>query len=313
LQGQIQKVGTMGKRKGVHGSSKSAGVIGIEFDELTEQHTAFEHSDWHIENPNSNDWIEIEGEGFFYKGVIDNFPRPSRAVELDYRIQEEIMPDARGTTRTRFYLELAIEEKGQGKFVPHFKQAIVDSTIRVNRKSNFDSLAQFKKYYDEFLSMVKLHGSRTAGFQAFASKHITSSGNEYSTDFAGKRAKTVEHEVHHLRHAQEQAQALGENLLEELRKMGHKKSGHTPWKRCRGFIEIMGRGWNSDMKGKFHRRIVEHDCLVMIAIYEAFALPIEEAKANGNPDPMGGLFGTIDYLTIELMEGIGEPIETWGD
>lgn len=75
----------------------------------------------------------------------------------------------------------------------------------------------------------------------------------------------------------------------------------------------MGLGWDADTHDIFHRKIAEHDCLVMIAIYEAFALSREEARAAGNNEPIAGLIQILDYLTLELMKTIGKPVEIWGE
>jgi hypothetical protein len=210
-------------------------------------------------------------------------------------------------------LEFGVLEQKKGRFIAFVSKATMVSVISVGHRSEYPSLKEFKPKYDEFLGLIASTGSRNSAFREFTRRYAPATANHASTLFEGKRGKTVEHEVCHLRYSQEKAQQLLENLGDIIKSEGNRPIGTKAWPRIRQIVQSMAPGWDADEKDRFHRKIAEHDCLVMIAIYEAFALSREEARAAGNKEPLAGLFELLDYLTLELMRNIGEPIETWGE
>ncbi len=312
------KVKKRQRRRGALGSSRNPRILGVELDEaFYEKHTVWEYA-FYSQDYQSSDWVvakDRDGDpnAVSYKYHAADSKKPDAELKIDFSITEAALPESRGSTYSRLYLEVAAVELKKGRFLPFLVTATMRSEIEVRVRSKFDRLADFKPHYDEFRNLLLETGSRAAALKAFANKHIMHDGHHYSTDFYGKRCKTVEHEVQHLRHAQRDAEALSTNLSEQLRSEGGRKSSSSAALRVRRLIDLMSSGWNSDPKGEFHRRIVERDCLVMIGIYEALALSPAEAKAAGNPNPTGGLFDLLDPLTIKMMEKLGEPFEMWGE
>ncbi len=312
---------TAGKAKrGIHGSFRKPGPIGIEFEELSGHHDVWEFSDYKLD-PESTDWIEVfsqkgKPQRVYYRGAIVDYARPDAELKIDFSIQEvlhEPNDQSRGSTLSRLYLEFGVLEQKRGRFIAFVSKATMISVISVGRRSEFDSLAAFKPKYDEFLRLIASTGSRNAAFREFTRRYAPPTENHASSHFDGKRGKTVDHEVRHLRYSQEKAELLLENLVDEIKSEGNKSIGTKAWPRVRQIVQAMAPGWDSDQNDRFHQKIAEHDCLVMIAIYEAFALSREEARAAGNMEPLADLYKLLDYLTLELMNNIGEPIGTWGE
>ena len=308
---------TRSRRRSVaRGTKRTPGVIGIDWEPLFGHHSPQEYSDRRLDL-DTGFWIEAKDRdgdptSVFYQGERIAVKQQNAKLKIDFGIQEAELIGSRGKTGSKLYLKFGIVSMTKGRFAPVLLSADMRSDISVQQKHKFDSLADFRPHYQEFRQLMADHGSRSAAFKIFATKHVKPSDGEYSTDFTGKRVKTVEHEVHHLRHAQESGIALVENMMGELQNKGRRKRTGDGWPGARRLIEQMAADWDSDPHGEFHRRIGEHDCLVMIAVYEAFALTIEEAKTAGNKDPLGGLINMLDDITLDMMEGIGEPIHTWG-
>lgn len=231
---------------------------------------------------------------------------PNSALRLDARIKEVSGLTSRGSTGSELFLELGIEELESGKFNAFIAKAVMKGVIHVRPKSRFDKLAGFAGLYSEFASNA-MSSSRESAMKAFFKKHISTKDGDPSTDFTGVRAKTVLHEVHHVRHAQEQADAVIENLTEALKKEGRKKSGYEAGNRIKKSVEAHFRGWSADPKGAVHHKIVEHDCRFMIALYERNKVSVTDAAAAGNPDPENHLVQLNDVLVVLLMDLLGEP------
>jgi hypothetical protein len=296
--------GRKSQRKSTFGSNRRPGPVGgVEdpFPSRSAGELIIEDFD-----PEDSDWQQLADASDVFIKRAKPKTQADRTLNLDARIKEDAGLSTRGSTSSKLFLELGIEEPGSGKFTVCVTKAVLKGVISVRTKKSFDKLSDFASLYAEFASKVK-SGTRVGALKSFSTKHIKTVDGDPTTDFTGVRAKTVLHEVHHIRHAQEQADAVIDNLMESLASDGKKASGFEPGKRIRSNVEAHFRGWSADPKGAVHRQIVEHDCAFMIALYERNKLNSVEATAAKNPHPDSELQRLSDVIQMIFMDKLGEP------
>lgn len=295
--------------KGTLGGSRRAGPVGAEEDPLAGRSAGELVIDDF--DPLEGTWKRLGTHQAVFARVAKGTPKKDDRLRLDARIKEfpKIRPaneaSTRGSTGIELYIEFGLEEKKDNKFNVYYSRIVLKAVISVMVRSQFEKLSEFKKHYDEFRALVD-KSSRAAALAAFASRHAKSGSDHAATDFRGVRAKTVLHEVKHVRHAESEAEAVLDNLMDELKKEGRKKHWEEPRVRITRWLGILLDRWHTDVGGKVHDKIIENDCRFMIALYEYNKLTEEQAAEAGNNNPQAELDKANDVLAILLMDLLGE-------
>ncbi len=228
-------------------------------------------------------------------------------VKLRAKVVEADLSGSRGTTGSELYLTYVVRDRGDGRYHAFFQDIQIVSTITIRPNHKFDALVDFKPHYDEFAALVAKKRSRKAALTEFCNRHIKEERDhrgtiiEVSTDFTGLRAKTMQHEVSHARDAQSQTVDQIDNLLHEWKKDGRRRDKAEPAdKRADTLLKALFRIWDTDVGNKSHRKIVEHDCLFMIKMYEHNILRLPSASDALSSD-------IVDDLTFLAMHELSQP------
>ncbi len=312
------------KSKNTFGNSRQPGPIGRDTATLPfPPRSAGELLLGKFPSLNDPEWIKLDRPKNVYVWIQDsNTPPDPRPIRLDASIVQKADPDARGETESKLYVLISKNELEPDRFGVAISEVLVKSGISVNPKADFKKLSVFAPLYEEFYSGFLAAKNRKSALRSFADKHTkvlthTNPGGVTRTvgatpDFTGVRAATVQHEVNHIRHAQQQAETGIEVLNKILAKEGRNKNAQGLRERIINSADISFMGWNSDPEHKFHREIVAFQIHFMIALFELHQRTLEQAKAAGNPHPRAELDRLNDVLVILLMEKLGEPYP-WTD
>jgi hypothetical protein len=204
-------------------------------------------------------------------------------VEIGHvKVKEELI-DSRGSSAFQLFLSFHLDPRGNGRFDFAVAEAQVDARIRVRPKSSFDALEDFGGIYEKFAATATFDKGWRAAADKFAEAHITchdaqrlpdgsTRGGHWATTFTGIRAKTMRHEMDHVRFAVRECDGLVGNFLTEVRKVGNSSDGsRTPRQRVdRVAADLMGRfGFPYfDVGAQEHKKIAMRDCFFMVAWYQ---------------------------------------------
>ncbi|MEL7447926.1 MAG: hypothetical protein AAFN78_01885 [Pseudomonadota bacterium] len=246
-------------------------------------------------------------------GTVFVRQKTNRGAEADHRVRlrvvvkEKNTTSTRGSTKNELYLTYVVRDIGKGHFDAFFSDVEIISTITIRPNHRFDKLAAFAPLYAEFEALVKKHRNRASALKKFCNDHIDEVHDsrgvlaEVATDFTGIRPKTMQHEVTHARMAQGQTVTQLENLLDEFKAESRRPAkGKSAHDRAFKWIDAIFRVWDTDVGNKDHRKIVEHDCLFMIKMYEHFVLRLPEAADALSPT-------IVDELTFLAMHELSQP------
>jgi hypothetical protein len=189
--------------------------------------------------------------------------------------------------------------------------------IWVLPKNRFGKLAGFAKVYAEFAATATLGKGWRAAADKFAEDHIlrydaqvlpdgTVRGGHWGTSFAGIRAKTMRHELDHVKFAVKGCQDLLDNFRGEVRKVSGDRGLQTPRQRIDKIVDaLMGsHGFPYfDVGALEHKDIAKRDCYFMVAWYQRFVLKmsiLDHIALEAN------LAVTGDLKLDRLMSQLGE-------
>jgi hypothetical protein len=233
------------------------------------------------------------------------------------KVKQELMED-RGLSAFQLYLTFHIDPKSRNRFDFTVTEAAVDTMIWVNPKNQFERLSAFAKVYAEFAATATLHKGWRQAADRFAEKHITRHngqtmpdgtirGGHWSTTFTGIRAKTIRHELDHVKFAVKGCQGLIDNFLAAVRKVSDAPDASgTPRQRVDKVVDdLMGRfGFPYfDVAAQEHRQIAKRDCFFMVAWYQRRELKrflLDHAAYEVELSVLG------DDKFPKLMEQLGE-------
>ncbi|MEM9058126.1 MAG: hypothetical protein AAGD86_11650 [Pseudomonadota bacterium] len=285
-------------KRGTHRQHRKPGPAGLPFDRAIERLTVTKSNFRRLHD---------RGPPVFVQRKSGTRIEPDHRVRLRVIVKEQDMTTTRGTTESELYLTYVVKELGGGHFDAFFSDIEILSTITIRPNHRFDELVDFAPHYAEFDGLRVKHRNRASALKAFCDRHIDQTFDargvlaEVATDFNGIRPKTMQHEVTHARLAQAQTVTQIENLVGEFkaesRRPARGKSAHD---RAYAWIDAVFRVWDTDVGNKDHRKIVEHDCLFMIKMYEHFVLKLPEAADALSPT-------IVDDLTFLALHQLSQP------
>lgn len=228
------------------------------------------------DKPNTNVFVRFDDK------VPNSAPAyPSvKLANFSVRTSKQVNPwyadnRPRGASEFQLFATCHVEPTTGNRFKFAITEAGVDARISVLPKAEFETVEDFAPIYEKFAATATFGKGWQMAADKFAEGQISAkSGVHWSTDFDGIQAKTVRHELDHVKFAIKECEGLLYNIANKARSIGKTGAPGGPEQKVHGAIEPHVRfGFPYfDVGAKEHKQIAKRDVFFMCAWYELYVL-----------------------------------------